>query len=241
MAVEHTPAQFTDFNHLLVEKFAQNKGAQQIPSTAPPAKTEDTLQTSAQSATRNPAVPAIAGFEQLTPLQRHVKFFEQTGDNIVTLAETTQAFKKLGFGSIAAASSALFFNTAFGPLTSGSATLDIDLRHVERGKHPSSTGIYDQQGRFVQANFDRMFALYDANHSGSLDKDEISNMIAHNAKDRAGKLRSTAEFGLLFQIAAGKEIKDGISIASISRERLHQFYDGTLFYAIATEKAGQKR
>ena len=155
-------------------------------------------------------------------------YFDVNDDGKINLDEATQRFKELGFSPAKSSASALFFCSTFGPLTTGRATLEIDIKHIEKGKHTSSTGIFTQEGAFNPEKFKQTFALYDTNHSGSLDQDEIKNMIHHNAKNIAGEIRSTAEFGLLFRVAAGKEVVNGVAIPSLSRERLQQFYDGTL-------------
>jgi peroxygenase len=171
-----------------------------------------------------------------TALQKHVDFFDSDRDGKITLLETYQGLRRLGLG---AARSALFggvINAALGSSTSGAPSLTVDANHIDLGKHASDSGIYDEQGRFVQRSFDRLFALYDEDGDGALDREELSRFFERSRTDLLGHLGSMAEFGLLLTLAG--EDRKGRKV--LTRHRLELFYDGSLFYQLADEVATRR-
>lgn len=188
------------------------------------------------SLTQAPAGPP----DRYTPLQKHVAFFDKDADGKLTLAETTQGLGELGVAKLLQTATALFINGGLGFRTNPShrPTLTVDIANIKAGKHPGDTGIFDKEGNFNPARFDELFAKYDADRSGSLSWQELEAMITDNARrDGAGKPGAIAEFKLLMRLAAnGKTVENGKEVPTISRERLLQFYNGTLFYRIAAER-----
>ena len=171
-----------------------------------------------------------------TALQKHVDFFDTDGDGKITLLETYQGLRRLGLG---AARSALFggvINAALGSSTSRAPSLTVDASHIDAGKHASDTGVYDENGRFVQRSFDRLFARYDEDGDGALDRKELSRLFEESRTDIVGHLGSMAEFGLLLCLAG--EDRKGRKV--ITRQRLGRFYDGSLFYQLADEVAARR-
>jgi peroxygenase len=171
-----------------------------------------------------------------TALQKHVDFFDSDHDGKITFLETYQGLRRLGIG---AARSAVFggvINAALGPSTSGTPSLTVDADHISAGRHASDTGVYDRNGRFVQRKFDRMFARYDEDGDGALDREELARLFEGNRTDLVGHVGSLAEFGLLFSLAG--EDRKGRKV--LTRERLKRFYDGSLFYQLADEVAARR-
>ena len=166
-----------------------------------------------------------------TALQKHVDFFDTDHDGRITLFETYQGLRRLGLG---AARSAVFggvINAALGPSTSRAPSLTVDANRINAGKHRSDTGIYDEEGHFVQRSFDRLFARYDGDQDGALDREDLARLFAGNRTDLLGHLGSVAEFGLLLSLAG--EERNGRKV--LTRQRLEEFYDGSLFYKLADE------
>jgi peroxygenase len=171
-----------------------------------------------------------------TTLQKHVDFFDSNHDGKITLLETYQGLRRLGLG---AARSAVFggvINAALGSSTSRAPSLTVDAGRISAGKHPSDTGVYDRQGRFVQRRFDRLFARYDEDRDGALDGEDLARLFRGNQRDLLGHLGSIAEFGLLLSLAG--EDRGGRKV--LTRRRLKRFYDGSLFYQLADEVAARR-
>ena len=171
-----------------------------------------------------------------TALQKHVDFFDTDRDGKITLLDTYQGLRRLGLG---AARSAVFggvINAALGSSTSGTPSLTVDSGHIDAGKHASDTGVYDANGRFVQRSFDSLFARYDEDGDGALDREELADLFEGHRTDILGHLGSMAEFGLLLTLAG--EDREGRTV--ITRKRLERFYDGSLFYQLAGEVAARR-
>ena len=167
------------------------------------------------------AEPAIP-WDEMTPLQRHVSFFDYNGDGTITLGEDYRGLRELGISPAPAATFALAIQTAL-----GFPTLTISLYDIAGDVHGSDTGVYDSQGDFDPVAFDNLFDTWDQDGSGGLSPAELFDRTVSDADlfDLFGVTASAAEFGLLFYIAA----EDG----ELSRDRMAAFYDGTLFYDLA--------
>ena len=127
-------------------------------------------------------------------------------------------------------------NAALGSSTSGTPSLTVDADHINAGKHASDTGVYDERGHFVQRSFDRLFARYDEDGDGALDREELVRLFEGNRTDLLGHLGSMAEFGLLLTLAG--EDRKGRKV--LTRQRLKRFYDGSLFDQLADEVAARR-
>jgi peroxygenase len=168
-----------------------------------------------------------------TAIQKHADYFDKNHDGKVSLGEAYEQMRALGVGKLGAALGAVAGN-AFLAHATGSC-----LRHpftiltdkIAAGKHPGDTGNFNADGTFNQANFDTMFATRDLNKDGSLSQSEVKSMIAADSHgSKLGSVLSTVEFGLLMT-TAGQPGPDGAKV--LTRERLEQFYDGTLLYALS--------
>ncbi|MBI4349235.1 MAG: hypothetical protein HY553_20525 [Elusimicrobia bacterium] len=188
-----------------------------------------------------PSPPPAGDVPGRTPLEKHAAFFDRDGDGVITVSETAASLRELGLGRARALFSATAIHLGLSASTRSSwwdaARLVIRIENIHKGMHPSDTGVYDAQGRFVQAEFDRIFDRFSKSRPGRLNRPELLAMIEANSKRKpgaVGKAASEAEFGLLLELAAdGSDIVDGKRVPSISRERLSQLYDGTLFYRLA--------
>jgi peroxygenase len=171
-----------------------------------------------------------------TTLQKHVDFFDADQDGKITFLETYQGLRSRGLG---AARSAVFggvINAALGSSTSRTPSLTVDADNINAGKHASDTGVYDGKGHFVRRSFDRLFARYDEDGDGALDREELARLFEGSRTDLLGHLGSMAEFGLLLALAG--EDRSGRKV--LTRLRLEQFYDGSLFYQLAEEVAARR-
>jgi peroxygenase len=170
----------------------------------------------------------------MSALQKHVSFFDYDGDGYVTVTEDYRGLRALGIDPVSASAFALAINTGLGTSTMGYPSLTISLWNIDDGIHGSDTGIYDSEGNFDEAQFDGLFAEWDLDGSDGLDPGELAARTIDDAElgDFFGLIASTAEFGLLFAIAA----EDG----ELGRDRMRGFYEGTLFYDLAEERAGER-
>lgn len=166
-----------------------------------------------------------------TALQRHVDFFDSNGDGRITLADTYSGFRRLGIGVTRSAVFGLLINAVLGPMTSKRPTFTVNTSRIHASIHRSDTGVYDAAGRFSKTRFEELFTRHDVDGDGALDEAELAGMFARNRTDLAGHLVSRTEFGLLLELAG--EVRDGRRL--LTRERLHDFYDGSLFYKLSRE------
>ena len=83
---------------------------------ASPADTANkAVEAAAAAASSSAAADVYSG--ELTPLQRHVAFFDRDKDGVIYPAETYRGFRAIGAGVPLSAFSALFINGLLGPKT----------------------------------------------------------------------------------------------------------------------------
>jgi hypothetical protein len=177
-----------------------------------------------------------------TTLQRHASFFDDNGDRSVDVAECVRGLKALGIPVGVAEAAALAIVTPLCLQTRGSLrALSIDIDKIQKGKHDSDTGILDKRGRFNSRRFEKMFgacSTVDRNGDKVFTATEITRMVSANRETLLGSLVSMVEWQALLAVAADtKAVEDGNSKPALSAARVKAFYDGTLFYKIAKERA----
>ena len=183
-----------------------------------------------------PAARSVPISGSRTALQKHVDFFDTDHDGRITLFETYQGLRRLGLGAVRSAVFGGVINAALGPATSRAPSLTVNADHINAGRHGSDTGVYDEEGHFVQESFDRLFARYDGDEDGALDRGDLARLFEGNRTDLLGHLGSVAEFGLLLCLAG--EDRNGRKV--LTRQRLEAFYDGSLFYKLADEVGARR-
>jgi hypothetical protein len=177
-----------------------------------------------------------------TTLQRHASFFDDNGDRKVDVAECTRGLKALGIPIGVAEAAALAIVTPLCLQTGGSLrVLRIDIDRIQKGKHDSDTGILDKRGRFNSRRFEKMFgacSTVDRNGDKVFTATEITRMVIANRETLAGSLVSMVEWQTLLAVAADTTaVERGKPVPALSVARIKAFYDGTLFYRIARERA----
>jgi len=177
-----------------------------------------------------------------TTLQRHASFFDDNGDRQVDVAECTRGLKALGIPIGVAEAAALAIVTPLCLQTGGSLRAPrIDIDRIQKGKHDSDTGILDKRGRFNSRRFEKMFgacSAVDRNGDKAFTATEITRMVNANRETLLGSLVSLVEWQTLLAVAADtKAVENGKAVPALSVARVKAFYDGTLFYAIAKERA----
>ena len=171
---------------------------------------------------------------QRTALEKHVDFFDRNGDGETKFYETYQGCRAIGMGRLLSAGAAVAINAALG-IKSGSPWykfLTIQNDGIHLGKHDGDTGCYDADGNFVESKFDELWTRHDVDGDSALNETEIESMMRKNGNGKPS-FGSKLEFGLLLKLA-GEETPNG---RVLTRDTMKSFYDGSLFYDIAGEKA----
>lgn len=173
--------------------------------------------------------------KDLTPLQRHAAFFDRNGDGYITLSETYEGCRALGYGRLLSSFLAVSINAGLGWKTTRFPypTLRIRLDRIHRGKHGSDTNAYNYQGQFDAQEFERIFKLYDRDGDDAFDFREMWNRARgqRDIYDVVGQVVSLFEFALTYAIAG----EDG----KLSKEALRAIYDGSLFYEVEAKRRGR--
>lgn len=177
-----------------------------------------------------------------TPLQRHVSFFDDNGDRGVDFVECTRGLRVLGLPVGMAEAAALAIVAPLSIQTRGSLlAMSVDIDSIHKSKHDSDTGILDKRGRFNARRFDRVFGKHsagDRNGDKVFTATTLTAIISANRETLLGTLVSTAEWRLLLALAADTvAVEGGRTVPALSTPRIKSFYDGTLFYTMARERA----
>ncbi|KAH0759686.1 hypothetical protein KY290_023179 [Solanum tuberosum] len=93
----------------------------------------------------------IANNHELTPLEKHVMFFDINNDGIIYPSETYQAFRKMGRGIFRSMFAAVLihFNLSHKtrPGKCPSLFFPIVVENIKYAIHGSDSGAYDSEGR----------------------------------------------------------------------------------------------
>ncbi|KAG9443931.1 hypothetical protein H6P81_015271 [Aristolochia fimbriata] len=170
----------------------------------------------------------------MTPLQKHVAFFDQNGDGVIYPSETYDGFRSIGVNAALSAASAALIHGALSSKTNEGKTdlsLPIYIKNIKFGMHTSDSGVYDSEGRFVQEKFDEIFTNHAHTTPNALTSDELSEFVKSNRKpkDFSGWAAATGEWKLLYDL--GKD-KDGL----LQKDTIRGVYDGSLFEQLKKKK-----
>ncbi len=177
-----------------------------------------------------------------TTLQRHASFFDDNGDRGIDVAECTRGLKALGIPFGVAEAAALAIVAPLSLQTRGSLlAFNIDIEKIQKGKHDSDTGILDKRGRFNSRRFEKVFgacSTVDRNGDKAFTATELIKMVNANRETLLGSLVSLVEWQTLLALAADiKAVERGKRVPALSVARVKSFFDGTLFYKLAKERA----
>ncbi|KAL4197459.1 hypothetical protein AMTRI_Chr04g188300 [Amborella trichopoda] len=176
--------------------------------------------------------------EEMSALQKHVGFFDRNNDGIVYPWETFKGFRAIGAGLLLSSVSALFINGGLSyktlPGKIPSPLLPIYIKNIHKGKHPSDSGVYDKEGRFVESKFEEIFRKYALTHPDALTYDELGAMLKGNREpnDTAGWIAAQTEWKTLYNLC-----KDERGL--LPKETIRSVYDGGLFHRMEKQRASK--
>uniref|UniRef100_A0A1D1ZET5 Putative peroxygenase 5 n=1 Tax=Anthurium amnicola TaxID=1678845 RepID=A0A1D1ZET5_9ARAE len=182
---------------------------------------------------------ASTGAGEMTPLQKHVSFFDRDKDGLIYPWETYQGFRAIGCGTAFSSASAVFINGFLGPKTQpenlASPLLPIYVSNIKKGKHAGDSGAYDTEGRFVPAKFEEIFQKHAHANPNALTSDELMEMLKANRdpKDYTAWIAAYTEWTTLYALCKDK---DGL----LPKETIRSVYDGSLFYQLEKERNASK-
>ncbi|XP_042513703.1 probable peroxygenase 4 [Macadamia integrifolia] len=131
--------------------------------------------------------------QDLSPLQKHVAFFDRNKDGLIYPWETFQGFRAIGSGIPLSIIASIFINVALSGKTHPgkfSPLFPIEMKNIHMAKHGSDSGVYDTEGRLVPAKFEEIFHKHAHTDPNALTSKELSEMLKGNRvpKDYAGRL-----------------------------------------------------
>jgi len=175
-----------------------------------------------------------------TALQKHVEFFDRDKDGRITLSESFQAWRALGFNLLTALMLTFFMNLSFAWLTSPSwlcpSIFTIHIANIHRCKHGSDTQVYDKEGKLLDEKLEEMFRKYDTDKDGKLGLMDIFWMTESTRAvfDPFGWLMEKL-YWLLFWFIASNDQR------MVTKEQIRGMYDGSLWYQLEEQNTKKKQ
>ncbi|XP_070021808.1 probable peroxygenase 5 isoform X1 [Nicotiana sylvestris] len=183
----------------------------------------------------------MGNHDQLTPLEKHVMFFDINKDGIIYPWETYLGFRKLGRNIFRSLLAAVLIHLVLSHKTRPgkwpSLLFPILIKNIKYGKHGSDSDAYDAEGRFVPEKFEEIFKKYAHKNANSLTADEVNELLKKNREPKYyfGWLNATTDWRLLYDLAKNKN-------GELTKEAVRAVYDGSLFeqMTMARENASKK-
>lgn len=175
--------------------------------------------------------------ETRTDLQKHVDFFDRDNDGDIQVNETYDGLRALGMGRGKSAVVSTVIGGALGRKTGAPwySPTTVITSGIHHGKHGSDTDIYDAKGHADFKAVEKEFTAHDADKNQVLDASELEALMLSN-REESGEAAARAEFEMLLELAGEPTQVNGETVSTLSKERFHQLYDGSLFYRLAGEE-----
>ncbi|PAN25124.1 hypothetical protein GQ55_4G290400 [Panicum hallii var. hallii] len=178
---------------------------------------------------------------ELTPLQRHVAFFDRDKDGVIYASETYEGFRAIGAGVPLSAFSALFINGLLGPKTipenekAPAFKLPIYVKNIQKGKHGSDSGVYDANGWFVPEKFEAIFKKHAHTRPDALTGKELQELLKANRepKDFKGWLGGFTEWKVLYSLCKDEK-------GFLHKDTVRAVYDGSLFERLEKDRKSKE-
>ncbi|KNE61881.1 calcium-binding protein 1 [Allomyces macrogynus ATCC 38327] len=189
--------------------------------------------------TRNPYLADT--YPNLSVLQQHVKFFDRSGDGIISMLDTFRGFRALGFNLLFSVMAIFMINGTMAYATQDSWIPDprfrVYIKNIHKAKHGSDSESYDTEGRFVPEKFEEMWTKYAKTSAEYMTARELFQMTEamRNAVDPYGWIAAKFEWGTLLLLVGERHPATGELV--VTRDHLRGQFDGTLFYRIEEERA----
>ncbi|KAJ3359223.1 hypothetical protein GGF32_009516 [Allomyces javanicus] len=180
-------------------------------------------------------------YPNLSVLQQHVKFFDRSGDGIISMLDTFRGFRALGFNLLFSIMAIFMINGTMAYATQDSWIPDprfrVYIKNIHKAKHGSDSESYDTEGRFVPEKFEEMWTKYAKTSAEYMTARELFQMTEamRNAVDPYGWIAAKFEWGTLLLLVGERHPATGELI--VTRDHLRGQFDGTLFYRIEEERA----
>lgn len=185
------------------------------------------------------ALEYLGALRPLTPLQKHVAFFDRDNDGEIDLRETYNGLRRLGMPLMKSCLLAVIINLMLSFLTDG-GFMKVSVRDIHRGLHAFDTGIFDSEGQLNEARFDALFSKAlgktdAASPSDAITEEEMNAFITEKGDEGRpypgiSHWFSQRETELIFCLASdGSREEQGKTVRTISRAMLKDFYRGDLF------------
>lgn len=172
-----------------------------------------------------------------TELQRHCAFFDRDCDGIITMTDTFQACKALGYNPFFSLIGTVFIHLTMSYQTSPSwipsPRLPIYLERINRSRHGSTTKAYDFVGNVVNyPAVNNVLVQFDPKQQGGLNYWQLIWMLwnLRDSFDPFGWALSAFWWTALYILAV--DPRNGI----LKYEIMNAQYDGSLFYVIEQQR-----
>ncbi|RLN11743.1 putative peroxygenase 5 [Panicum miliaceum] len=194
------------------------------------------------AAKERPPSSTADAYEQgeLTPLQRHVAFFDRDKGGVIYSSETYEGFRAIGCGVPLSAVAAVYINGRLGPKTIPENEKippfklpPIYVKNIHKGKHGSDSGVYDANGRFVPEKFDEIFKKHAHTRPDALTGKELQELLRNLKTSMDGKLGGFTEWKVLYYMCKDK---DGF----LHKDTARAVYDGSLFERLENERKSKE-
>ncbi|KAM3344816.1 putative peroxygenase 5 [Capsicum galapagoense] len=192
----------------------------------------------ASSTSCSQAAEKIGNNHELTPLEKHVMFFDSNNDGIIYPSETYQAFRKMGRGIFRSMFAAVLIHFTLShktrPGKCPSLLFPIVVENIKYAIHGSDSGAYDSEGRFVPEKFEEIFKKHANQNPDSLTYNEVKELLKTNRerKDYYGWANAFVDWKSLYDLGKSNN-------GTLTKETVRAVYDGSLFEQIAQEQASK--